>query len=165
MSIVQPLTGHTSQDTAHVTLDYPYGFKLRCERRCWLERDPAGRKGYRFCTQTSNPKKPGTWNAPKKSTYTMLAVMGLDEENHVTWTGVSMYQFEDTQDFVDKYGHAFDANQAMDSAAMLHAYKRHQARKAAVTHVIETGTRPSLEGTGLVDVTDQVMASLRRNNL
>lgn len=153
MPIVQPLPGHFSAVTAYVQADYPYGFKLRCERLCWLERDP--KRGYRFCTQTSNPKKPGTWNAPKKSTYTMLAVMGLDEQNHVVWTGCSIYEFDKVQEFVAKYGHAFSADQASDASAMLSAYTRHQARKAA---------QPEPE-VKLVDVTDQVMAGLKRNNL
>lgn len=154
MPIVQPLPGHFSAVTAYVQADYPYGFKLRCERLCWLERDP--KRGYRFCTQTSNPKKPGTWNAPKKSTYTMLGVMGLDEENHVVWTGVSMYEFDKVQEFVAKYGHAFSADQASDASAMLAAFKRHLDRQLVRT------VAPSVK---LVDVTDQVMTALRRNNL
>ena len=112
MSIIQPLTGHTSCTSAYVQADYPYGFKLRCERRCWLERHD--RKGYRFVTQTSNPKKPGTWNKPKMSTYTMLAIMGFDEKNHVVWTGCSMYDFDKLSEFFGTYGHAFDADQAKD---------------------------------------------------
>ncbi len=152
MPIVQPLPGHFSATTAYVQADYPYGFKLRCERLCWLERHD--RRGYRFVTQTSNPKKPGTWNKPKMSTYTMLAVMGLDEENHVVWTGCSVYEFDKVQEFVAKYGHAFSAEQASDAASMLAAYTRHQARKASQPE-------PTVK---LVDVTDQVMAALKGNN-
>jgi len=126
MFIVQPLTGHVSAETAYVQADYPYGFKLRCQRRCWLERD--ARRGYRFCFQTTNPKKAGTvWNAPKKSTYTMLAVMGLDEENHVTWTGCSMYDFDKVQEFIAKFGHAFDANLASDASTYATTYKMYLA--------------------------------------
>ncbi len=129
MPIVQPLAGHTSQDTAYVQDGYPYGFRLKCQRRTWLERDP--KRGYRFCFQTSNPKKAGlVWNAPKKSTYTMLAVMGLDEENHVVWTGCSMYDFDKVESFVQKYGHAFSADQAADASGMLKAYKLHLQFKA-----------------------------------
>jgi hypothetical protein len=76
------LTGHTSPDTAYVVDDYPYGFRLRCQMRYWLEY----RKGYgfRLMSQTSNPKKPGlVWNKPKASTYHVCAVMVLDDEQHV----------------------------------------------------------------------------------
>lgn len=129
MSIVQVLTGCTSQETAHVQADYPYGFRLRCQRRCWLEHDL--KRGFRFCTQTSNPKKPGlVWNAPKKSTYTMLAVMGLDEEGHVAWTGVSGYDMANAVAFAEKYGAHFDAGQRLVCDMMVEAVRRHEARKA-----------------------------------
>ncbi len=138
IGIVQPLTGHTSVETAYVQADYPYGFKLRCQRRCWLERD--AKRGYRFCTQTSNPKKDTlVWNAPKKSTYTHFAIMGLDEDNHVTWTGVSMYQPEVLEAFIAKYGHAFDADQAADASVMLQAYKLHLKRKEAAAEIASLG--------------------------
>jgi len=126
MSIVQPLAGHVSAETAYVIADYPSGFKARCTKRVWLERDP--KKGYRLCSQTTN--KTGAWCAVKKSTYTMLAVMGLDEENHVVWTGVSMYEFEKVQEFVAKYGHAFDANLASDASVCATTYKMYLAHKA-----------------------------------
>ena len=84
-----PLYGHTSPETAYVVKDYPYGFKLRCSIRYWLEDRP---KGWRLCSQTTNPKKSGeVWNKEKCSTYTTnAACMYLDDEGHVTWTGVSI---------------------------------------------------------------------------
>lgn len=51
------LTGHTSPETAYVVQDYPYGFRLRCQIRYWLE-FKAG-KGVRLVSQTSNPKVAG----------------------------------------------------------------------------------------------------------
>ncbi len=79
------LTGHTSPETAFVVDDYPYGFRLRCQIRYWLEHCP--KKGTRFCSQTTNPKVLGTvWNKPKKSTYCMTGVMFADEKGHVQWT-------------------------------------------------------------------------------
>lgn len=80
------LTGHTSPETAFVVDDYPYGFRLRCKIRYWLEYNP--KRGFRFVSQTTNPKKPIiSWNAPKASTYVHgSAVMTLDESNgHVGW--------------------------------------------------------------------------------
>ncbi len=86
-----PLYGHTDENTAYLVDDYPYGYKLRCKIRYWLEYSPS--KGFRFVSQTTNPKKAGeVWNAPKKSTYMRLGgCMFLDENNHVHWTGVSEY--------------------------------------------------------------------------
>lgn len=86
-----PIYGHSDEKSAYVVNDYPYGYKLRCKIRYWLEHSPT--KGFRFCSQTTNPKKPvEVWNAPKKSTYMRLGgCMFLDENSHVKWTGVSEY--------------------------------------------------------------------------
>lgn len=68
--------------------DYPYG-GTRCRIRFWLEHNP--KKGFRFCSQTENPKTL-RWNAPKRSTYSLLAAcMYLDEKGHVQWDTVNEY--------------------------------------------------------------------------
>lgn len=75
----QLLFGHTSEETAYVVNDYPYGFTLRCKIRYWIETHP--KHGDRFCSQTTNPKKIGDpWNKPKKSTYDPIMLMLKDEE-------------------------------------------------------------------------------------
>lgn len=63
MAIKTPLYGHNSESTAYVIADYPYGFKLRCTMKVWLEYKEG--KGFRMVTRTSNPKKPGIWNNQK----------------------------------------------------------------------------------------------------
>lgn len=85
------LTGHVSPDTAYVVKDYPYGFKLRCQIRYWL--DCNLKHGARLISQTSNPKKPGTvWNKTNASTYARFAgCMYLDETGHVQWEGLTEY--------------------------------------------------------------------------
>ena len=86
---MQILRGHDSQDTAYLVEDYPYGFKLRCKIRYWLEHNP--KRGTRLWSQTSNPKV-GGWNKPKASTYSPVAgCMILNEEGHVTWSGLGYY--------------------------------------------------------------------------
>lgn len=64
------LDGHIDQDTAYLVDDYPYGFRLRCKIRYWVEtayrRSSAGMQ--RFVSQTTNPKLPGeSWNRPRQS--------------------------------------------------------------------------------------------------
>jgi hypothetical protein len=77
ISMTKVLTGHTSPETAYVVDDYPYGFRLRCTIRYWLEFKK--NHGFRLVSQTSNPKKPGlVWNKPKPGTYHEFAVMVLD---------------------------------------------------------------------------------------
>jgi len=85
----QPLYGHTSEATAYLVDDYPYGFNVRTQIRFWLESKP--KKGWRFVSQTRNPKT-GGWNKPKASTYADWGgAMFLDENGHVQWEGVGPY--------------------------------------------------------------------------
>lgn len=85
------LSGHVSPETAYVVDDYPYGFRLRCKIRYWLEYHP--RHGFRLVSQTTDPKRIGNpWNKPKASTYVRFAAcMYLDDDGHVTWSGLSQY--------------------------------------------------------------------------
>lgn len=88
----QPLYGHTSEDTAYVVDDYPYGFHERTQIRYWLEHKP--KKGWRLVSQTMNPKT-NRWNKPKAATYSEWGgAMYLDDNGHVQWTGVGPYTDE-----------------------------------------------------------------------
>lgn len=101
----KPLYGHASEATAYVVDDYPYGFKARTSIRYWLEFAP--KKGWRFVSQTMNPKTQ-RWNAAKKSTYVEWAgAMYMDNQGHVTWTGVGQYtNTKDTVEFVNSFPNA-----------------------------------------------------------
>ena len=85
------LSGHISPETAYLVADYPYGYTLRCQIRYWVEYKP--KKGFRFLSQTTNPKKPGlVWNKPKASTYSLFGgAMFLDDNEHVQFSGLSEY--------------------------------------------------------------------------
>lgn len=85
------LTGHTSPETAFVVNDYPYGFRLRCKIRYWLEFNP--KRGARFWSQTTNPKHAvEVWNKPKSSTFSAFGgAMYLNDEGQCTWTGAHEY--------------------------------------------------------------------------
>ena len=129
---LEPLMGHTTPETAYVVDDYPYGFRLRCKIRYWLDFRPGSGFGFRLVSQTTNPKRSGeVWNKPKASTYCMLAIMGLDESKHVTWTGCNTFQFDELREFANFYGDSFDSNQKAVYEAAQAAYDRYQARKAA----------------------------------
>lgn len=95
---------HTSPETAYVIEDYPYGFRLRCKRRVWLE---TNKKGTRYCTQTTNPKKAGeVWNKPKYSTYADSGAMYLDENDHVRWEGLHFGYSDESKigEYLGKFG-------------------------------------------------------------
>jgi hypothetical protein len=84
------LSGHTSPETAFVVDDYPYGFRLRCKIRYWLEYH--AKRGFRLISQTSNPKRGDIWNKPKASTYCRFGgCMFVDDNGHVQWSGLSEY--------------------------------------------------------------------------
>lgn len=100
-SVVKPLYGHTDQNSAYVVDDYPYSFNLRTKIRYWLEHN--GKKGWRFLSQTLNPKT-NAWNKPKASTYSEWAgAMFLDEKGHVTWTGITPYS--DVKEYLEFVKH------------------------------------------------------------
>ncbi len=98
---MQPIYGHVSPETAYVVNDYPYG-RLRCTIKFWLEMSP--KKGFRFVSQTINPKN-GRVNAPKPSTYARLgACMYLDEQGHCTWRALTEYSSaEDIMKFAQDF--------------------------------------------------------------
>lgn len=90
---VRVLHGHTNSESGYVKDDYPYG-SLRCTIRFWIETATKGKaKGQqRFGRQTTNPKQPGqVWNKPHYSTYSQLAVLYLDEQDHVQWWGAGLW--------------------------------------------------------------------------
>lgn len=81
MTIEKTLHGHISPETAYVVEDYPYGRRLRCKMRYWIE---TTKRGQRVCRQSTNPRKAVEfWNKPKKTTYSDFIGLYLDENEHV----------------------------------------------------------------------------------
>ena len=128
-----PLYGHTSPETAYLVPDYPYGFKLRCQKRYWLEYK--ANKGWRLCSQTTNPKKGDVWNKPDMSIYIdQAACMYLDEKNHVQWKGISLYsKSEEALAFVQQFPEA-DLEQLSKWAVA----KADYAQKRAFGEIVRT---------------------------
>jgi len=126
MAIKTPLYGHNSEETAYIIADYPYGFKLRCTMKVWLEYREG--KGFRMVSRTSNPKRPGTWNKEKPSTYSALgANLYLDEEGHINQSAVSLYSsIEDIKAFASN----FPGSDLCLVKMFLKAYERREAAKA-----------------------------------
>ena len=128
------LSGHTSPETAYVVADYPYGFRLRCQIRYWIE---TTKNGQRVVSQTSNPKKPGlVWNKPKASTYTPLRVLFLDEQGHVANEGLSYYdEPAKIAAFEATYGAALQGAHEQKVLAFLKA----RAARLATTFTVTAG--------------------------
>ncbi len=125
------LSGHTSPETAYVCEDYPYGFRLRCKIRYWLEYKPG--TGYRLVSQTTNPKRPGeVWNKPKPSTYARYGgVMFLNDDGHVSWRGLSEYdQYDASSIYLEHYGHTLSEHGLKVLTAWVNTQKLYEEKLA-----------------------------------
>jgi hypothetical protein len=132
MDIKQILKGHVSPDTAYVVNDYPYGFRLRCKIRYWLEDSP--KHGTRFVSQTTNPKKAGeVWNKPKASTYAPIAAcMFLDEKGYVQHSGLGFYSdYAEAEAWFTMYKDGLTAEQDKRVQAWVTAKQKYEAAHAA----------------------------------
>jgi hypothetical protein len=137
--VTKVLSGHTSPETAFVVDDYPYGFRLRCKIRYWIE-TKAGH-GQRVVSQTTNPKRPGeVWNKPKASTYSTLRVLFLDENGHVQNNGLGSYaEAAEIEAFATTYAEALTDPFSAKVLALLRRMAlgreaAREARKAADAH-------------------------------
>lgn len=101
-----------TEDNPHVIEDYPYGFTLRCKMRVWVEYREGF--GYRYFSQTSNPKKDNlVWNKPKHGTYNPFPIIvGTDDEGHTTHTAMHGYMEKDEMEkWLAEYGHCLTEDQ------------------------------------------------------
>jgi len=122
---MQVLKGHYSPETAYLVEDYPYGFTLRCKIRYWLE---VNKKGTRFWSQATNPKRGDVWNKPKASTYCLVGAMFLDEEEHVQWIGFSCFDLDKAGSFLATYGEGLTEG---EKDLLTKLVKIHEKREAA----------------------------------
>ena len=142
---MQILSGHNSQQTAYVVNDYPYGFRLRCKIRYWLE---TNNKGSRFCSQTTNPKVPGeVWNKPKFGTYFMFgASMFLNEDGHVTYNGAHEYMsLEEAKAFLATYESGIPAEILPKLKKYISLKTIYEQNKAAGMNIFQAASKAVLE--------------------
>lgn len=104
-----------TQEKPYVVENYPYGFRLRTTIRYWVE---TTKRGQRFVSQTLNPKT-SQWNKPKKSTYSQILLIGLDEKEHITYTSNSLYSTEETLRFKSRYEKYFSDYQRQEIANII----------------------------------------------
>lgn len=90
--MVEVLKGKQESD------DYPYG-RLRCHITFDLEFKP--KKGFRFVTQTTNPKT-GRVNKPKRSTYSDFMVLHRESETgHVKPLAFDLRGYDDIAHIIE----------------------------------------------------------------
>lgn len=77
----------SSFDNAIQVDNYPWGFRLKTNRRYWIE---TKKNGDRLCYCTLNPKT-SAWCAVKKSTYNAVELLYFDKNNHVKTFSIYKY--------------------------------------------------------------------------
>lgn len=141
MTTIKVLSGHYSVETAYVVPDYPYGFRMRCQIRYWLE---VNSKGTRLWSQTTNPRLEGRdvyqWNKPKSSTYCVVGAIFLDEKNHVQWCGLSPYDASKAKEYLETYREGLTAGEVQFCETLI---KLHEKREAAKDPITNDGFGPS----------------------
>jgi len=120
-----------SPETAVTVQDYPYGFRLRCTMRVWVEFRKG--KGFRYCTQTSNPKKPGTvWNKPKAGTYSRVSMAIGQTPNGLLFPS-SLTEYSDLDQyaaFVAEHGEALSVHAAASLEYFRSVKAAYEAKRA-----------------------------------
>jgi hypothetical protein len=140
MTIVSVIRDATSEATAYTIADYPYGFRLRCQKRYWVE---TTKQGQRVCEQTSNPKCAGlVWNKPKKSTYSDIKQLYLNEDDHVKSWGFSI-QWQDLA-ALDAYIKQFNLDVKEPRLAAIYRKMQivEEARKCIKVEICEASSDP-----------------------
>ena len=126
------LHGHTSPESAYVVNDYPYGFRLKTQIRYWIET----KKGYgqRFCSQTLNPKT-GRWNKPKAGTYNVIAIMILDERDHVMYQTLQSGGWSKEEDIIEFETRHADAIGDYERGAIRYIRANNKANESLKWHI------------------------------
>ena len=137
------LTGHVDASTAYLVADYPYGFRLRCRIRYWLE---SNKRGVRFVSQTENPKT-RRWNTPKAGTYAPVGCLYLDGEGHVQCATLNEYHVGDAA----KVATFLRDFPAMASHPVIVAVVGHAVRRYAQLASGEVTIETSINGVRQVD--------------
>jgi hypothetical protein len=156
----RPLTGCVSQETAFVQPDYPYGRRLRCQRRVWIETNP--RHGMRFVTQTSNPKRRGeVWNKPHTSTYSDLIGLWVDDKGFVardSLVNAGYYSLEELKAWGERNKALIEADDYVRNkfAMFVKAREAYEQAKARGEIKFALTTSEYIPGQGIVRSTETV---------
>lgn len=126
------LIGHTNPKNAFIQPDYPYGRKLRCQRRVWVEENR--HYGMRLVTQTTNPKRAGeVWNKAHPETYADFVALWADAKDFIQTDSIAngMYDFKPLHDWGNRNHALITANEYVRTRYLAHmqTWERSQAGK------------------------------------
>ncbi len=155
---METLSGHTSPDSAYIVSDYPYGFRLRCQIRHWIEFKRG--HGFRHVAQTSNPKRPDlTWNRPKAGTSCPALVLVIDTAGHVASDGLGTWA---TEEQIAAFETTHAAALTAEHRAALAMLRAMNARMARVTYRVEASGSATIDANGLTVHASQADADAHR---
>jgi len=103
-----------TEENPYIVDNYPYGFRLKTKIRYWVE---TTKRGQRFISQTLNPKTQ-KWNKPKKSVYSNIILIGLNEKGYITYTNLNLYSKEEAENFYNNYNKFFSEYQHKEYKAI-----------------------------------------------
>ena len=89
---------HTTPETAYVILDYPFGRKIRCMKRIWIETNS---RGQRFCYQTT--KKDFNYNLTDDTVPPMDQPHMWNKTKYNTYERLCLYAISPLTDYVENY--------------------------------------------------------------
>jgi len=118
--------GATDEESAHVVEGWPWGRRMRCTKRFWVE---TTKNGDRLCAQCTKPDKEtgkcsGSWCKPKKSTYTP-GVIVLAEDTDGTIATETLGHFDnhsaaDIEAFTERHaGRLSDVQESRARSALV----------------------------------------------
>jgi hypothetical protein len=129
---------HTTPESAYVIEGWPWGRRLRCRKRFWIESKP--KHGQRLVAQTTMPPEKNAaepWCKPKAGVYGAVVVLYLTTaEGHVHHTGLhtwayAAYEPEKAQAWLDTFREGIDPKRVeVIEKAIARGHERN-AKKAA----------------------------------
>ena len=129
--------GATDEESAHVVEGWPWGRRMRCTKRFWIE---TRKNGDRLCAQCTHPDKEtgecsGRWCKPKKSTYTPgVIVLAQDVDGTMATETLGAYYrhpFSEIEAFIERHAGRLSDVQASRARSCLAIRKKYDEQEAA----------------------------------
>ena len=137
--------GATDEESAHVVEGWPWGRRMRCTKRFWIE---TTKHGDRLCAQCTQPDRvtgtcSGSWCKPKKSTYTDgVIVLAQDVDGTMATETLGAYYHHTPAEiwrFIERHEGRLADVQASRARSCLAIRKKYDELTAAKGRVFDKG--------------------------
>ena len=143
--------GATDEESAHVVEGWPWGRRMRCTKRFWIE---TRKNGDRLAAQCTQPDREtgqcsGSWCKPKKSTYTPgVIVLAVDVDGTMATETLGAYYHHpvaEIEAFIDRHAGRLSDVQASRARSCLAMRKKYDEQEAAKGREIDKGSPIRIE--------------------